>query len=113
MHKLEPVCHPVLGFTWKGKSSLLAGETAVSYLIDVINLWQTVHHIAIGQMPKLEKIQVTKACVPPPSRATPLCRQTHGPTNVELQCVKPVCNACHLHHKDPVLIPDLEVATEQ
>jgi hypothetical protein len=74
----------ILGFAWKGKSLLLADETTIAYLIDVIDLWQTVHHVAISQSPKSPKIQVTKMCVPSPSRAIPLRRQTHGPTNVEV-----------------------------
>jgi hypothetical protein len=46
----------VLGFTWKRESMLLAGETAVTHLIEMIDMWQTIHHVVISQAPQPPKI---------------------------------------------------------
>jgi hypothetical protein len=83
VHKLEPVRCTILGFAWKGKPSLLAGETTIAYLIDVINLQQTVRHVTISESAKSLKIQVTKMCVPSPLRC-----QTHGLIDIEVLACK-------------------------
>jgi hypothetical protein len=88
VHKLEPVRCTILGFAWKGKPSLLAGETTIAYLIDVINLQQTVRHVTISESAKSLKIQVTKMCVPSPSHAIPLRCQTHGLIDIEVLACK-------------------------
>jgi hypothetical protein len=56
MQQFESMRHTVLGFTGKGKSTLLGVEAAVAYLIDMIDLRQTVHHVTISQPPQPPKI---------------------------------------------------------
>jgi hypothetical protein len=47
VHQFELVPGPVLILAWKGQPSLLASEAAITDLINMIDLWQSINQLSL------------------------------------------------------------------
>ena len=66
MHQIKQTIGPPSRLLWEGCTPLLPCETAVAYLLCVVDLWQSTDHAVGGQPPKCIKVQVAIARMPPP-----------------------------------------------
>jgi hypothetical protein len=71
MNDLEHPLGTVLHLRQERRAPVLAGETPITQLIDMINLWESVHPIFSRHLPDCLEIEMAQACVTPPCLLTP------------------------------------------
>jgi hypothetical protein len=91
VHQFELVPDPVLGLAWKGQPLLLASEAAVTDLINMIDLWQSINQLSLCQSSKPAEVQVPVPRMPAPGDTGPLRRQAYRKRDVQVEYIESVC----------------------
>jgi hypothetical protein len=69
---------------------MLASESPVTELVDILVSRKTSHPILIGHLPEHREVQVSQTCVPPPCFFSAPCQHAHRLCNVAVEHIESV-----------------------
>jgi hypothetical protein len=108
MHQLQSFQCVILHRGREHGALLVPSETTVADLINVVDLWQSTHHVILRQAIEAAKIKMDIPHVLVPCQTRALHRETHWHVHVNMEGIKGICSAPDLGSQDPGTIPQLE-----